>query len=155
MVLGFPGSTNFLSKLVMIEKMMYDAHETWCVQTVVIMSRHSSCRSRFSDTQVRRVNSSVHPDRPCDPCILCNNSKYFHPKLWKDTSLLEHLRRLEPSLEIQLDSCICILCRDDMKGISDENFIPRWKKVAKKNETKECCVPGCTQVAKKVTRLKQ
>ena len=40
-----------------------------------------------------------------------------------------------------------------MKGITDENFIPRWKKVAKKNETKECCVPGCTQVAKKVTRL--
>ena len=25
--------------------------------------------------------------------------------------------------------------------------------MAKKNETKECCVPGCTQVAKKVTRL--
>ena len=40
-----------------------------------------------------------------------------------------------------------------MKGISDENFVPRWKKVAQKNETKECCVPGCTHVAKKVTRL--
>ena len=140
----------------MIQKLMYDAHETWCVQTVVIMSRHSSCRTRCSDTQVRQVNSSVHPDRPCDPCILCkqgNNSKYFHPKSWKDSSLLEHLRRLEPSLEIQLESCICRLCRDDMKGISDENFIPRWKKVAKKNETKDCCIPRCTHVAKKVTRL--
>ena len=46
-----------------------------------------------------------------------NNSKYFHPKSWKDSSLLERLRILEPSLEIQLDSCICRLCRDNMKGI--------------------------------------
>ena len=120
------------------------------------MSRASSCRTRFTNTQVRQVNSSVHPGRPCDPCLLCkqgNNSKYFHPKSWKDTSLLERLQILEPSLEIQPDSCICRLCRDDMKNINDEGFTPRWRKVAKKSEIKMCCVPGCVQLFKKNTKL--
>ena len=67
-------------------------------------------RTRSGALQVRQVYSAVHKDRPCQPCILCkqgNQSKYFHPKLWKDSTLLERLKQHEPSLDILPETCIC------------------------------------------------
>ena len=63
------------------------------------------------------------------PCKQGNQSKYFHPKSWKDKTLLEHLRKCEPSTDIlQPDSCICRLCRDDVSKIRNDGFIARWEK---------------------------
>lgn len=56
-----------------------------------------------SGTDVRKVTCSVHQGRDCQPCILCkkgNQSKYFHPKSWKDDSLLQSLREYEPCINI-------------------------------------------------------
>ena len=80
---------------------------------------------RASNTQVRTVTSSIHHGRPCEPCILCkagNLSKYFHQKSWK--GILESLRKCEPSINIQLDSCICRPCRDDISRLCDDKFVP-------------------------------
>ena len=111
-----------------------------------------TCRTRLSNTQVRSVTSSVHPGRTCLPCALCNTSnlsKYFHPK---DKTLFENLRKCEPSIDVQPDSCICRLCRDDVSKISDENFIPRWKRLRNvDNDT--CYVHGCKNAVHKVTKV--
>ena len=60
-------------------------------------------RIRSGVLQVRQVYSAVHKGRPYQPCILCkqgNQSKYFHPKLCKDSTLLEYPKQHEPSLDI-------------------------------------------------------
>ena len=91
----------------------------------------------------RGVTCNVHLGRPCQPCILCkqsNLSKYFHPKIWKNRASIDQRRELEPALDIQLDSCICRRCRDDVCELSESGFIPRWRK--KSSPHKHCCVPG-------------
>ena len=78
-------------------------------------------RTRSGVLQVQQVYSTVHKDRPCQPCILCkqgNHSKYFHPKFWKDPTLLERLKQYEPSLNILSETCICQLCRDDLSNLA-------------------------------------
>lgn len=116
----------------------------------------SSLRARTSSTaETRKVTSSVHQGRDCQPCILCkkgNQSKYFHPKSWKDDTLLQSLRDHEPSLNIQPESCICWPCRNDVSHISEDGFIPRWRKQTNKGSI-ECCVPNCTNNVYKVTKL--
>lgn len=112
-----------------------------------------TCRATSSNTQVRTVTSSIHQGRPCQPCILCkasNFSKYFHPKSWKDKSLLENLRKYEPFVDIQLDSCICRLCRDDVSRICNETFVPRWKRCT--NNSK-CYIHGCKNAVHRVTKV--
>ena len=118
----------------------------------------STLRSRTTSgvLQVRQVHSSVHKDRPCQPCILCkqgNQSKYFHPKQWKDAALLENLKRSEPFLNILPDSCICRLCRDDLSKLSNEGHIPRWRKIKCSADKRPCYVPQCRKPSSKVTRL--
>ena len=96
----------------------------------------------------RGVTCNVHPGRPCHPCILCkqgNLSKYFHSKTWKNRASVDQLRELEPSLDLQLDSCICRRCRDDVRRLSESGFIPRWRK--KSSPHKHCCD------AEKITKL--
>ena len=106
------------------------------------MSRSASYRTRSQNAlPVREVTCSVHSGRPCQPCILCkqgNLSKYFHPKSWKNNALLHQLRELEPSVDIQSDSCTCICrpCRDDISKISSSGFVPRWRKL--KRSYKHC-----------------
>ena len=100
----------------------------------------------------REVTCSVHPCRPCSACILCkqkNLSKYFHPKTWKNRASIDKLRELEPN--IQLDSCICRQCKDDVHKLSQSGFIPRWIKKSSPHE--HCCVPECANPAQKVTKL--
>ena len=119
------------------------------------MSRPGNCRTRSGNTQLRQVTCSIHPGRPCQPCSLCkqgNQSKYFHPKSWKDKTLLEHLRKYEPSFDIQPDSCICRLCRDDVSKINYDGFIPRWKKM-KRHEHAKCYIFGCKNSVYKVMKL--
>ena len=116
------------------------------------MSHSGSCRTRSGVVQVRQVCSAVHKGRPCQPCILCkqgNQSKYFHPKSWKDASLLEHLRRSEPSLD---NSCICRPCRDDLSKLGNKGHIPRWRNI-KKSSKEMCYVPACSNPSFKVTKV--
>ena len=111
----------------------------------------TSCSSSLWNA--RQVTSSVHPKRPCQACILCkqgNLSKYFHPKTWKNKVVLDQLRELEPSLDIQPDSCICRRCRDDISKLSQSNFIPRWRKQSKSHD--HCYVPGCNLPSQKLTK---
>ena len=100
-------------------------------------------RTRAGVLQVRQIHSSVHKYRPCQPCILCkqgNLSKYFHPKQWKDATLLESLRQSEPLLNILPDSCICRLCRDDLSKLGNEGNTPRWRRInIKCNTDKRVC----------------
>ena len=113
-------------------------------------------RTRSGVLQVRQVYSAVHKGRPCQPCILCkqsNQSKYFHPKLWKDSTLLERLKQHEPSLDILPETCICRLCRDDLSKLGDEDHTPRWKKLNKTRDKKTCYVSGCSGASYKVTKL--
>jgi len=113
----------------------------------------SKSRTR-SGEQLRQVTSAIHKGRPCNPCHLCkqgNLSKYVHPKSWKNEELLGQLRRYEPDLDIQPDTCICRLCRDDIGKINDENFTPRWRK--NNNNKMLCIVPECNQVSSKTTKL--
>ena len=103
---------------------------------------------------MRLVTSHVHPAQPCRPSILCkivNQSKYFHPKSWKDPSLLERLQEFEPSLCVELHSCICRPCRNELKDITNHQFVPRWRK--HKGMTQSCFVPECMNDAQKVTKL--
>lgn len=106
----------------------------------------SQSRSRYN-SDLRTVTSHVHPRQPC---ILC---KYFHPKSWKDPSLLEHLKEFEPSLCIEPESCICRPCYNELKdtGTRNDRFVPRWRK--SKGMTQSCFVPECTNSAQKVTKL--
>ena len=93
--------------------------------------RTSSTRTTRSGDQLRQVTSDIHRGRPCDPCLLCkkgNVLKYVQSKSWKNEHLLSRLRQYEPSLDVQPDSCICRLCRDDISKIDDDNFMPRWRK---------------------------
>ena len=102
----------------------------------------------------REVTCNVHPGRPCRACVLCkqgNLSKYFHPKTWKSTASMDILRELEPALGIQLDSCICRRCRNDVRRLSEPGFIPRWRKESLPH--KHCCVPECVNPAQKLTKL--
>ncbi len=113
-------------------------------------------RTRSGVLQVRQVYSAVHKDRPCQPCKLCkqgNQSKYFHPKLWKDPTLLERLKQCEPSLNILPETCICRLCRDDLSKLDDIDYIPRWIKISQTRDKKTCYVPGCSASCYKVTKL--
>ena len=113
-----------------------------------------ACRTRVSNIQVRTVTSSIHHGRPCQPCILCkasNLSKYFHPKSWKDKSLLDNLRKCEPSVNVQLDSCICRPCRDDISRLHDDKFVPRWKRL--NNEGIECYIQECKNSVYRVTNV--
>ena len=116
----------------------------------------SQSRTRTSVTELRKVTSAVHQGQPCQPCILCkkgNQSKYFHPKSWKDNSLLQSLRVYEPSINIQPESCICRPCRNEINNISEDGFIPRWRKLMNKCTQTKCCVPNCTSNVHKVTKL--
>jgi len=122
------------------------------------MSSSGSCRTRSGVVQVRHVYSAVHKDRPCQPYILCkqgNQSKYFHPKSWKDASLMQRLRSSEPSLNILPESCICRLCRDDLSKLGNEGHIPRWRNIEVKRGTgnKICYVPACSNSSFKVTQV--
>ena len=98
-----------------------------------------------SGTWERVVTSSAHKGS-CQPCVLCkkgNQSKYFHPKTWKDPTLLERLQEYEPSLKITVESCLCRPCRNEVSQIGTSNFIPRWRKSVS-TEAKYCCIPGCS-----------
>ena len=110
--------------------------------------------SRTNRTDLRPVKSNAHPERSCEPCILCkraNLSKYFHPKTLNDKSFLTRLQEYEPSLDIKPDSCICRNCRNDVSSIGKSGFVPRWRKesaaesVAESDacEAIQCCVRGC------------
>ncbi len=71
----------------------------------------------------------------------CNQSKYFHPKLWKNPLLLQRLKQHNPTLSVQPDSCICRHCRQDINKLpSDSKFVPTWKIVAE--NVKSCYVHG-------------
>ena len=115
-------------------------------------------RSSRADRNLRLVTSHVHPGQPCQPCILCkkdNQSKYFHPKSWKDASLLDCLKQYEPSLDIEPQSCICRPCRNELnevKDITNTGFVPRWRK-SNKGITKSCAIPECANTAQKITKL--
>ena len=62
----------------------------------------------------RLVFSAVHKNRPCMPCVLCNeaHSVYTHPGKWKDENVLHFLESIEPDSHIGPDSCICRNCQD-------------------------------------------
>ena len=108
-----------------------------CFNTVMMSKRAFKTRSRSSTTQVRINCYSIHPGRPCQPCILCKTSnllKYFHPKSWKDKTLLENLRKCEPSVVVQLDNCVCRLCQDDISMLCDDAFVPRWNRLKMSTE---------------------
>ena len=53
-----------------------------------------------------------------------SKSKYFHLSAWKDDSLIECLKHFEPPLSIQPDSCIYSSCKNEVKYITNEQFIP-------------------------------
>ena len=135
---------------------VHSKHRIYRYAMLFRMSLPENCRTRSCSTQQRQVTCSVHLGRPCQPCILCkqgNQSKYFHPKSRKDKTLLEHLRKCEPSTDIQPDSCICRLCRDDVSKTRNDGFIPRWKKLPKKQEHTCCYILECTRVVYKTTKL--
>ena len=130
-------------------------HKIQAIQTLLNMSLLGSCRTRSGNKQLRQVTCSVHQGRACHPCILCkegNHSKYFHPKSWKDSNLVDILRKREPHINIEPDSCICRLCRDDVSKICDPDYVPRWNK-AKKSDYTNCFIPGCNNSVHKVTKL--
>lgn len=105
-------------------------------------------------SSLREVTSVVHQGQRCSPCILCkkgNQSKYFHPKLWKDPSFLKRLHEYEPALGIRPDSCICRPCRNEVSGIGNENFTPRWRKNAA--VIVKCFVLGCSRGDIKVNKI--
>ena len=118
----------------------------------------SQCRaSRANSSDLRPASSSVHQGQPCQPCLLCkraNLSKYFHPKSWKDESLIYRLQQFEPTLDIQPNSCICRGCRNDINSIGKDSFVPRWRKDRNLEGTaNECYVSDCMENACKVTTL--
>ena len=111
------------------------------IGTVDMSHPGRNCRTRSGGTQLRQVTSSIHPGQPCQPCILCNqgnHSKYFHPKTWKDDTLVARLKQyVEPDIDIKPDSCICRSCRDDVNKIDNPSFTPRWRK------SKTTCNASC------------
>ena len=136
----------------MIKFTLYKIQDT---QRLLNMSLLGSCRTRSGNKQLRQVTCSVHQGRACHPCILCkegNHSKYFHPKSWKDSNLVDILRKREPHINIQPDSCICRLCKDDVSKIHNADYVPRWNR-AKKQEYANCFIPGCNNSVHRVTKL--
>ena len=87
-------------------------------------------------------------------CSLCGKgkqSKYFYLKSWKDPSLLQNLQQVEPSLDIQPDSCISRQCRlDGGKLCEDPSITPRWEKTT---TVKQCYTSGCTSTDIKVGNI--
>jgi len=99
----------------------------------------------------------MHSVQTRQPCILCkqgNQSKYFHPKSWKDASLMQCLRPSEPSLNILPESCIR-LSRDDLSKLGNEGHIPRRRNIEMKRGTgnKIWYVPACSNPSFKVTQV--
>ena len=118
--------------------------------------RRSTRSSSAGAPQAREVKSSIHPQRLCHPCILCNRgkqSKYFHPKSWKDPVLLQLLQQYEPTLDIEDYSCICRQCTLDVKKLraGDPSFVPRWRK-STKTDTK-CYINWCMSAKAHVTKV--
>ena len=70
-----------------------------------------------------------------------NLSKHSHPKSWKNPSLLQQLQTIEPSLNMQLDSCICLPSKKNVSNIHDSSFSPRWKKIT--DIVRQCYIPNC------------
>lgn len=70
--------------------------------------------------------SQCHSPKPCILSRAKNLSKYFHPKLWK-TNFVQEPLKYEPTGDVQLVSCICRLCWEDVSTISDKTFVPRWR----------------------------
>ena len=132
---------------------MYNKNTHQCTHRFMRPSRVKSAHSR----EQRPVTSAIHPDRLCQPCILCHKgdlSKYFHPKSWKDPSLLEQLKLYEQSIDIQPESCICRLCRNDVNKLCQEGFVPRWRENTGTGTgtVRVCYIPGCTSTDVKVTK---
>ena len=69
---------------------------------------------------------------------------------------LDVLRKVEPYINIQEDSCICRNCRIHVyikSGVNNPEpteFQPRWNKCSDK---KQCQVEGCMEKANHLTRL--
>ena len=102
--------------------------------------RTSSTRTTWSGDQLRQVTSDIHRGRPCDPCLLCkqgNVLKYVHPNSWK----ISRLRQYEPSLDVQPDSCICRLCRDDTVKLMTNTSCLDGEKMIKKINVSCLIVP--------------
>ncbi len=102
--------------------------------------------ARDAGRESRHVTSAVHPGRSCEECVLCKKkdlSKFSHPKSWKDPSLLQQLQAAEPSLNVQPESCICLLCRRDVSNVNDVSFSPRWRKNTGIMKL-ICYIPNCT-----------
>ena len=78
-------------------------------------------------------------------CKKGHQSKHFHPKNWKDPTLLEHLQKYEPSLHITSESCLCRPCNNQVSEIGTSNFIPRCRKNVN-TQIKYCCIPGCSNL---------
>ena len=117
------------------------------------MSHSRTTRTSSTVPSLREVTSSVHQGQLCNPCILCkkeNQSKYFHPKSWKDHSLLKRLQEYEPTLDIRPESCICRPCRNEVSDIGSDGFTPRWRK---NNIMVKCFVSGCTGTDIKITKI--
>ena len=64
------------------------------------------------------IYSDVHAGRKCTPCKLYGESAsaYTHPATWKNREDLVFLRKVEPYINIQEDSCICRNCRINIKS---------------------------------------
>ena len=113
----------------------------------------TSIREAIQGRDPQHITSAVHPDRPCEQCALCKRrhlSKYSHPKAWKNPSLLQQFQTAEPSLNIQPDSCICLLCRKDVSSITDDSFSPRWRRNI--DTVRQCYIPDCQNTDIKGTK---
>ncbi len=120
-------------------------------KTINIKFMRSARDARDAGRESRHVTSAVHPGRSCEECVLCKKkdlSKFSHPKSWKDPSLLQQLQAAEPSLNVQPESCICLLCRRDVSNVNDVSFSPRWRKNTGIMKL-ICYIPNCTNTDNK------
>lgn len=98
--------------------------------------------------------SALSNDRhECGPCSLCNrtSTRYFHTDSW-DSDKYTHFTNsvLPPALTAKKHMCICRACHHDIdSNISNEKYIPRWKKLksSKPTEFTPCSIQGCTSNA--------
>ena len=120
------------------------------------MSSERRTRRSGDSVPAREVLSDAHVGRPCLECFLCKDVQlvYSHPIKWKNPSLLPFLRSLEPTLQLQGDTCICRNCRSDLcNGLKDpNNFHPRWKRQVR-SSSQLCEVPQCNEPACINTKL--
>lgn len=65
---------------------------------------------------------------------------------------LAQLQQAKPAANIQPESCICRLCRDDVSRIHNAYFIPRWRKTNQTTKP-QCCHPDCGNTSYKTTKL--